>query len=118
MTIIYDETGVPGAHDALMQALRREGVRFRLRTARYYGGPEEGADAVWTNDPDIAADYRKAGAHVHALDEIPSETKLHSVGGGWWDVVVEGQVMDRVQGEDAAAARLDELTTSNNNNTD
>jgi len=114
MTLIYDQTGVPGAQDALMQALRRAGVRFRLRDATYYDGIEDGVDVVFTDDPEIAADYEEAGAEVHALSAIPTETGLRSVGGSWYEVVVHGDAVDRVQGEKAAQQRLDELTTDNN----
>ena len=114
MTLIYDETGVPGAQDALMHALRREGVRFRLRDAAYYDGVEDGVEVVYTDDEGIAADYEEAGAKVHALSDIPAETGLRSVGGSWYDVVVHGDAVDRVQGEKAAQQRLDELTTDNN----
>ena len=112
MTLIYDETGVPGAHDELIQALRAEGKRPSLRTVRHYSGPEEGAERVHTDNERIAADYQARGVDVRPLSasEVEPETDTRAIGGGWHEVWVDGSLADTVQGQEAAASRLAELT--------
>jgi predicted RNA-binding protein with PIN domain len=129
MVLIFDETGVPGAHDALMQKLREAGARFYLRSARHYRGPEEGVEVVYTDSDAIAADYPDADVRplnwLEAVDEeaqkihtllsdAENQTGLERRGGGWWDVIIDGEAVDRVQGKKAAQQRLSELIQPNN----
>lgn len=38
------------------------------------------------------------------------DTGIREKGGGWWDVVIDGELKDTIQGEDAARERLEALT--------
>lgn len=39
----------------------------------------------------------------------PDDDHVEALGGGWYRIVVGGEPVDTVQGEDAARVRLDEL---------
>lgn len=45
-----------------------------------------------------------------AVDLEPPDTGLHEVGGGWYEIYVDGELKDKKQGEDAAEQRFNELT--------
>jgi hypothetical protein len=49
-----------------------------------------------------------------ADEHLPVEpvAEIVSAGGGWYDVVVDGEPMDRVRGKEAAEARAAELEAS------
>lgn len=76
-----------------------------------------------TDDDDLRTHYREVAAE-HGVDlagdgdeatvEEPvrddRENGVHSVGGGWHEVVIDGAVIDKVRGADAAQAAYDEAT--------
>lgn len=122
MVLIYDDSGTPGAHDGLIAALRAEDKRPRLRSARHYRGPEAGVDAVYTDDAQIAADYAVRGVNLFDLSGDPVEgfaarvvmtDGIQPKGGGHYDIMISGEVVDTVQGEAKAHERYNELTTHN-----
>lgn len=40
------------------------------------------------------------------LDPTPTRPELRHAGGGWYEIVREGQVVDKVRGREAAEAQL------------
>jgi len=73
MTLVYDETGVPGA---VADVVQDTGGKHRL--AYYYDEPEEGAELVYTDNERIAADYEAEGVEVRPLDhtDVEAEAEL------------------------------------------
>lgn len=117
MILIYDQTGVPGALSDLIASI--DGRVF-LRSAAHYKGPESGADIVYTDSPEIAADYAARDVDVYDLsgepvagegDTAAPDSYVTEKGGGWFEIVVDGGVVDKKQGREAAEKRLAELTT-------
>lgn len=122
MILVYDQTGVPGALDDLVQSI--EGRVF-LRSAAHYRGPEV-ASQVYTDSEKIAQDYAARGVDVYDLEGEPvasdegatesdPEDGTHEVGGGWYDIVINGEVVDRSQGKARAQDRYEQLTGDSNN---
>jgi hypothetical protein len=79
------------------------------------------------DDPDLKAHYVEVAAE-HGVDlagggtedtsEVeperdPRDDGVHSVGGGWHEVVVDGRVIDKVRGADAADEAYKEATGGN-----
>lgn len=60
----------------------------------------EAAEASGLTETELEADQQAAEARESQPEE--REDGVHSVGGGWHEVVVDGAVVDKVRGADAA----------------
>jgi hypothetical protein len=82
------------------------------------------------DDPDLKAHYRDVAAeHGHDLgdatetpvveaDRDDRDDGVHSVGGGWHEVVVDGQVIDKIRGADAAQDAYEAAQEASSGNDD
>lgn len=77
-----------------------------------------------TDDDDLRAHYREvaaeSGVDLGAAEPAEPEPEpddredgVYAVGGGWHEVVVDGQVIDKVRGADAAQDAYEEATSGN-----
>jgi hypothetical protein len=98
--------------DPLLAALRRKSVAYRG------AGLDEWADRVDARITELEsqseADEGDAESSLEAVPEPEPEPEpdgredgYYSVGGGWHEVVVDGQVVDKVRGAEAAQEAFD-----------
>lgn len=101
--------------DALLNALRRKVVTYKAAgrldlvakcEARI---AERQASAVDRAAPPEPAPWPDPAEPESSHAEYRGDG-IHAVGGGWYEVVVDGKVMDKLRGSDAAQAAYDAYT--------
>lgn len=70
--------------------------------------PPSADDVVEPSEPTPATEDEVVEPSV----EAPDAASINAAGGGWYEIVVDGKVVDKVRGEEAAQARLAELQAS------
>jgi hypothetical protein len=82
-----------------------------------------------TDDDDLRAHYRQVAAEngfqvgesvVSAVETEVEEREdgVHNVGGGWYEIVVDGEMIDKVRGAEAAQEAYEAYQEANNGDDD